>query len=287
MESIDLKRNVEIEGQIPPGLPLGSYLTRAKELDQIPNFWMSAEYFYYSGLTEIQKDGWVWMEDKGICMFPPLPCFQKKNLNEIPLPVDFVWADTETPSNGSSFLIGEEVELDYEFIYSPSSFLDMRGNKWKVFRKNSRRWPRENKRWKYVIYPINGNQKKLEHLVGEWADEVIGENTLIHDYTAFANHIVNSPNRGHLYDSIGELVGVNIWDENWLRLNYRYCISRKEPYLNEFLRLIFYVSCSMFCRSKLVNDGGALGRQSLYQFKKKLNPVSIRNVNSIKNPKYF
>ena len=39
--------------------------------------------------------------------------------------------------------------LDWEYIFDPNSFKDLSGKKWEVFRKNIRKWPRNNPNWVY------------------------------------------------------------------------------------------------------------------------------------------
>jgi len=61
---------------------------------------------------------------------------------------------------------------------------------------------------------------------------------------------------------------------------YRYCIADPdEPFLDEFMRLLFY---QRNAAGKLVIDGGVLGRPGLERFKDKLNPVKKRPVYSRK-----
>jgi len=79
----------------------------------------------------------------------------------------------------------------------------------------------------------------------------------------------------------GKLVAINIWDENYKYINYRYCIvDRKEPFLDEFVRYLFYTDLVILKTGKLVNDGGTVGNQGLEHFKDKLNPIRKRKVHS-------
>jgi len=73
------------------------------------------------------------------------------------------------------------------------------------------------------------------------------------------------------------LVGLNVWDENYAFVNYRLCIDNGEPYLQEFLRYLFYTQ-DVLATERWVNDGGSLGREGLERFKLKLNPVAVWKV---------
>ena len=86
-----------------------------------------------------------------------------------------------------------------------------------------------------------------------------------------------------LLNKAGEIVGVNIWDENWMNVNFRYSIVRPEPFLADYMRLLFYTDRRMLARAQngiYVNDGGVLDRPSLKQYKDKLNPLRVREVRS-------
>jgi hypothetical protein len=78
----------------------------------------------------------------------------------------------------------------------------------------------------------------------------------------------------------GKVLGINIWDLNDTYINYRYCFCSNEPFLSEYMRLLFYTDPEILSTGKLVNDGGCLGNDNLKAFKKKLNPISVREVSS-------
>ena len=49
------------------------YLKIAKQKKIIPNFWLTEEYLgNIKGLKEYQRNGWIWLQDRDWCLFPPL-----------------------------------------------------------------------------------------------------------------------------------------------------------------------------------------------------------------------
>jgi len=84
-----------------------------------------------------------------------------------------------------------------------------------------------------------------------------------------------------LYDENEQLMAINAWDENWEFINYRVCIVRQnEPFLDEFVRWLFYTDSQIQSSGKLVNDGGTLGSPGLERFKDKMNPYRKRITHS-------
>ncbi len=242
------------------------YLQRAWILGIIPNFWLTANYMGIQD-AKLQNNGKViWVEEGEWAIFPPLPVgsndFKKENC-----PPLRVWSDFE------NFGPGEEEEfLDWEYSYNSDAFKDMSGGKWKVFRKNSRKWPRDNEGWNYSFNPPKDCE--IEALLVRWL-EVRDE---IEDSESMLWFLLRGPLRGFLYRG-DELVGVNAWDSNEPYLMYRYCMTDpNEPFLDEFARLLFYQSVP----GRTVIDGGALGNPGLERFKDKLNPVKKRAVYSRK-----
>ena len=78
-----------------------------------------------------------------------------------------------------------------------------------------------------------------------------------------------------------KLVALNIWDENYKYVNYRFCfVDHSEPFLDEFVRYLFYTDLWILSKNKLVNDGGVLGRPGLEKFKDRLHPFRKRKVYS-------
>lgn len=179
---------------------------------------------------------------------------------------------------GFSWVGAEPVFLDFEFLYDPQCFGNMVGGDWMVFRKNSRKFP--SRLGRELEYRRLGEGEKVEalrELLIGWLEEK-GEEAEIHDGDLMLDYALHGENRKALLDSTGRLWGVNVWDENYQYINYRYCLCAKEPFLGEYLRLAFYTDAEILNKGKLVNDGGVLDSDQLKSFKEKLNPVRVREV---------
>ena len=169
--------------------------------------------------------------------------------------------------------------LDYEILYDPKNFGNMVGKAWGTYRKNVRKWVRNNDNYKYI--PIDSEDNLLMgdvlEVVSLWMAEK-EEKEEIEDGSVMLEYLLKSPNKKGLYNNRKELVAINIWDENYKFVNFRYCFCKNEPFLSEFARFLFFTDPLILGKDKLVNDGGCLGKESLLFFKKRLNPLSIRNV---------
>ena len=249
------------------------YLKIAERKNLLPNFWMSEEYFQKAELQEMSWEGWVWWEEDGWAVVPPISL--NHPLGEIPsyfsLPI---WSDF--PEFKPHFLFSEF--LDYEYIYDPKHFENMEGGKWKIFRKNSRKWPRENPGSTYIFMKNKSpfQQREINKVGIQWLQQSQED---IQDGEVLLKYIWEGKNQKGLYVK-DQLVGVNIWDENYYYINFRFCICNPEPFLSEYMRFLFYSDIAH--KNKLVNDGGVLDKESLKKFKDKLNPISIRKVKSWK-----
>jgi hypothetical protein len=168
--------------------------------------------------------------------------------------------------------------LDYEYLYDSKAFLDLSGGRWNTFRKNSRKWLKGHDKWVYTDVLRLGSS--LEELIGEWLEkkqETVQDGEFIIKYLLDVNPDIHCK---YLYAD-NRLFAVNAWDENYRYINYRFCIVRPdEPWLEEFVRLLFYTDQEIQNTGKLVNDGGVVGSVGLERFKEKLNPYSKRNVYS-------
>lgn len=255
-------------------MKMNPYLKRLKTLKIAPNFWCSDEYF--------QKAGWQTFETENnrICVMTQenilaLPPVELSGLSAQISPYHEVWADLPNYKPEKA----QPVFLDYEYLYDPQNFVTMPGKKWAVFRKNSRKFPR--RIYEQVDYRPIVNIPGIEDLLSEWVDDIT-EDT-IEDAEIMMKYVFGGEKRGGLYGiRTGHLYGMNIWDSNYQYLNYRYCICRPHfEFLSEHMRWLFYTTAAIL-DSRLVNDGGTLGRESLKRFKDKLNPVAIRPVYSWK-----
>jgi hypothetical protein len=245
-----------------------TYLERANQLNITPNFWLSREYLLTQEDIEFKSNRKaMWLQEDEVMVFPPLP-IDSHYLHERDCPPLLIWSDFENYSKG------EPVEfLDWEYVYDPNNFLDLSGGKWKIFRKNSRKWDRVNKNWYYSSTPPH-NTGDIKKLLIKWLE--CRKEQEIEDSESLLWFIFNGSKRDFLYRG-DELVGMNIWDSNGAAIMYRYCIiDPKEPFLDEFTRLLFYKSIP----NRLVLDGGCLGNPGLEKFKDRLNPIKKRAIYS-------
>jgi len=251
---------------------VNKYLEELERAGIDPNFWCADEYFQRAGWSVHSSFGKVWAEDKDAGFV--LPClslsggFEMRGFD--------VWADLEG-YEGMPLLTREF--LDYNFIYDPRNFLKMEGGDWAVFRKNSRKFAKRQTHPCFYTdrYHTVVCEEDIKGLFISWLEGKEGE---IHDDEVMLNYLLNGDNRKFLIDSDGELIGINVWDENYKYINFRYCICDSKPFLSEYMRLLFYTDAEILGKGKLVNDGGSLDNKALSDFKLKMNPVEIKNVYS-------
>ena len=254
----------------------------------IPNFFISEPYLKLT-LAECYEDAyWIWIEERemDLALFPPLPIsidrldmhsiIEHKNIK--------VWSDFENLNiNNMTWIeLSSKVFkfLDYEYIYNPIHFNDLSGGKWEVYRKNIRKWLKSNVKWSYrKLF----RDKEMFLLLSDWIERkrtIIEDAEIIIAYCSYGNKI-EGIHRKFLYDGTGRLVAINIWDENWHYINYRYVLTvADQPHVDEFARYCFYTDREIQAKGKLVNDGGTLGNEGLERFKDKLNPVKKRKMYS-------
>jgi len=174
--------------------------------------------------------------------------------------------------------------LDYEYVYDPNSFIDLSGSKWKVFRKNIKKF---SKRYHLkTFYRTDFNKQQIYNFVEEWADEIKWDE--VQDAKVMLKYAYNGHNRKALINQDGKIIGLNIWDCNFKYINFRYCLCLNMPFLSEYMRYLFYTNITtsdITGGPVLVNDGGTLGNPGLKTFKNKLNPIKTRKVFSWKNLK--
>lgn len=245
-----------------------------------PNFWCSSEYLKFQGAESKSHLGWIWIESEGQMWFPPIHVFHGIDINHPWLGYEQIWSDFHEFRS----LTGKSEFLDYEFIYDPNMFRELKGSQWKKFRKNIRKWP-SRQSYIYSYQQIGKCDKSLEKSINEmiidWLDSR-GEDKFIHDAEALLHYMRNTDHRAALICSERGVMGINAWDESWKYLNYRFMICRPEPFLDEYMRYLFYTSDVVISSDKMINDGGVLDREGLKRFKESLNPIRIRKVHSWK-----
>lgn len=240
------------------------YLKVVENSGLSPNFFMSEEYLEAKGLEWIEERGLWGCRESGEpgWYLPPVRVDGGLGLHAV------VWA-------GLPGVEGPEF-LDYEFIYDPQRFLSLGGHHWSVFRKNVRKWPMRmaSNGSEYRRLAEDECMEEGANLFASWAGggEVFDPETML-------RMVVGGRNRAGLFRG-GVLVGMNVWDWNWMYVNFRLCLDNGEPFLQEYLRWLFYTSPVILDSGKLVNDGGCLGSGGLFNFKMKLHPVEVRKIYS-------
>lgn len=245
------------------------YLTVLQNQKVTPNFWTSIEYLIRTE-SEWVKDG-------------PLSGFQQEDDEWLLPPIHSdgsivtsginIFAGWPQPINTNPVAANEGyVFLDHQFIYDPQDFRNMDGSTWQVFRKNVRKFPT---RCSGVLsYRSIQTQEVPEEFLAQWA-----EGREIYDPDTLVRFVLFGDNRKGLWVD-DKLVGVNVWDTNYQFINFRYCVDNRSPFLNEYMRFLFYTDDDILRMNKMVNDGGSLGSDALYRFKCKLNPKQILEVAS-------
>ena len=294
---MNLQAKTKVLDLFDPAVHGSVYLYALASFDLEPNFWCSQEYFKRAGFREnIIDDRYLQVIDTSDLTILPLIDIEHGKLHGI-VPDGGIWADMPDflPLLEIDITSSRNEFLDYEYIYDPESFCNMEGKQWATFRKNCRKFARRHSYMlNYVpIEEISYWSKfdfQMLELFEEWTDGVAEDE--IADGRVLANYFQNGKNRMVLVDSQLKILGMNIWDENWKYLNFRYCICRNIPFLSEYMRFLFYQSAVSServrptgARIKLVNDGGVLDRPSLKAFKDKMNPIEKRLIYSWKKEK--
>lgn len=236
-----------------------------------PNFFISKPWFVANGwmvkrlLVEEIGICWAVLDTDGCILFPLVPMCRGALC-----PPAGVWCDFEGYNPARDY---DREEFDFEFLYDPASFDDLSGGVRKTFRKNVRRFEKENPLHEYREV---GREEAL-FLFGSWLDEdqeIEGLDAILKYLNLIGDPDPEAP-MAHALIIGEELVGINVWDQNYCYTNYRFEFHRRDiPFLSEYMRLVFYrYSCP---RGKLVNDGGCLGSENLRRFKEKLGPKEIR-----------
>lgn len=240
------------------------YLQLLEKFGIAPNFWCSEEYFRRAGWREVEPErGVVQMYLDDDPMLPPI--HREQGVLE-----GFCFSDFEGYMG-----LGEPLFLDYEYIYDPVSFIDMTGKRWAVFRKNVRKFPQ--RIGEVVVYRPAEDFCASSEPLNDWLENKVGED--IHDAETMLDFVLNGENRKVLVGlESGNVYGINVWDSNYLFINYRFCFHTGEDFLSEFLRFCFYLDPDVQFQKKMVNDGGSLDKDNLRSFKLKMNPIRERRV---------
>ena len=255
-------------------IPVNCYLTRIEELKINPNFFVSEPYLRFSKVQCYSNDNWIWVEDDKYLLFPPLPLTNHKK--GCPIHKE-VWADFVDIFHTFLHTFHHNF-LDYNYIFDSNHFNNLKGGKWAVYRKNINKWPTNNENWKYWD---KIKQFEVNKLLSEWLSrkqKTVMDVELIIQFVLFSQKDIH---RKALYDSHNNLMAINVWDENYKYINYRFCIVKEnQPFLDEFSRFLFYTDLKIQSTGKLINDGGVLGSTGLERFKDKMNPIEKQKIYS-------
>lgn len=227
---------------------------------------MSLPYLRLSNVKCVEDQGWIWLKDRQWSLFPALPVGERQG----EYPVARIWAMFKEKD---VVLNGHYSFLDWQYLFRPEDFRRMTGRRWEVFRKNCRKWPNRNPGWTYTRDEPSGAEAGI--LIADWLERKgshILDGELLTRFAYFEDD--SEIFRRYLYNKEGRLVAINAWDENWRYVNYRVCIADiEEPFLDEFVRYLFYTDTQVVDANKWVNDGGSLDNLGLERFKDKMNPV--------------
>lgn len=256
------------------------YLELLEKGSITPNFWCSEEYFDKAKLTEVYDSGtWGILDQDWGLMFPLLDSIGGYFERIVEPDVDKIWSDFPEwkPKGWNSKF------LDYEYIYDPKIFLHMEGGDWATFRKNCRKWPRRFGNGNLIYGWISSfsyfsPKDELSDVLISWLENKSSED-MVMDSEVLVKYLFHGQNRKILYHK-NKIYGVNIWDENYKYINFRYSICRPEEFLSEHMRWLFYTDPFIQEKNKLVNDGGVLDNPKLKFFKDKMNPLQVREVYS-------
>lgn len=258
-----------------------TYLQLLERGNITPNFWCAEEYFEKAGLEEYVDGDVVLVVDGDWCVFPPIyietASLADRWAGDRPIWSDFAEWSPDSNTYNRKF-------LDLEYIYDPKAFLQMDGGKWAVFRKNCRKWPRrfENRaglRYDWIGASPFNYRRAMDEVLRSWLDGMKEPDEEIQDDEALLKYLYHGKNRKILFDRNG-IYGINIWDENYRYINFRWCLCRPEDFLSEYMRLLFYLDPFILDKYKQVNDGGVLDDPDLKRFKDKMCPSLVREVYS-------
>ena len=256
---------------------MNSYLFHLQKTEYSPNFYCSDEYFEKANMsieveTDIQyiKRRIYLLDNENVRLLPTIEIIGNFYDYFARIGKDYIFQ--------SGFSNYEEGEFwDYEFIYDPKNFLDLSGGKWKKVRKNIN-WVKKKINEDIQFSPYIENDK-LNHFLDLWFHK--NRDVVFYDPEVMVNYVYHGNNRLFLIgNESGRLYGICIWDENYKYINFRFClVDPNIKGLSDFCRVKFYIFMAHET-NKLVNDGGSLGNQGLYEYKKYLNPIEINEIRS-------
>jgi len=239
------------------------YLSALERKNVEPNFFCSEDYWKYAGWKAVLDGKYLIVVDEdGKNMLPAFDIVEERfDYDEM----DF-WAGFPDYNKGKF--------LDYEFIYDPGSFMNLEGKRWKLFRKNIRKFRNEVEA--ELILSKEVDEDVLKSFLDRWVKENEGKNW--YEPEVMFRTIFETGKRMFLYGrESGKLYSIMIWDRNYMYINFRYLLTLDYPKLQDISRLFFY---RWAFHQGLVNDGGCLDSEGLEWYKKRLNPTKINTIYS-------
>lgn len=239
------------------------YEDRLKLGGVAPNFFVSVPYMKAAQWTVVERAGLLEVLDSdAVLMLPPVDGIGT-------CVADRPWAGFPEYSGS-----GPGTFLDWQFVYDPTAVTGFQ-NVSSIFRRNVQRF----ERWHSgLCYKPADDPEVLLALFGAWLDE--GETAQDADTIVSYLEAV-SPERGAVLFENDQPIAFNAWDSNYRYVNFRYSFSvRGVKYLSEYVRWLFYHDAASLGGTEEVNDGGSLGSEGLRQFKLKLGPKAVLQINS-------
>ena len=112
--------------------------------------------------------------------------------------------------------------LDHQYVYDPYQFNNPEGKKWKTYRKNIRKFPERCPNVGPQVYhklELGEQELEIEFMLLQWS-----EGKELYDPEVMVQFLFYGKNRWGLFVD-GDLVGVNVGDENHKHRIFRYCLD--------------------------------------------------------------
>jgi len=242
------------------------YLEALESFGVLPNFWCSSEYFEKAEWVTHQQGNKLQVKNpEGMTMLPSIDI--REGIQK-----DSCWAGFSGMRREGKPL------LDFEFIYDPVSFQEcIPASKYKMIRKNIK-WALEDIGCTlHLVFSADLVDSKVIDFLQAWNPSWKDDESF--DSEVFAQYLVNGNNRLFVVDYYNKVWGELVYDYNWKFINFRYCIVMSGIRgLSDYARILFYDWVSEKYPGIFVNDGGSLGRDGLYQYKMRLCPVKVNEI---------
>ena len=121
----------------------------------------------------------------------------------------------------------------------------------------------------------------METFWDQWVEERQGAE--LYDPDAMVEYLMSTYHRLALVGTSGHVYALLAFDFNRVFTNFRYCETVGAEHLrgiSDTARVLFYQYLQWSGYTGPVNDGGALGRSGLEQYKRRLHPAEINTIRS-------